>query len=500
MTMKELRDKRKYLLWGEDDYDADAGKFVITTQVRGTQYGGRPARIANMPVGSTVRIEKEPGNARNPQKLAVRNNSGESLGNLPWFCDAYLSPLMDAGLASIDSATVLQAELLPKRSGKAKTAVLVLELHLTISEITVTNEELIKHAQAECIAVMEAYDEEPDLVLFGDILSFVYGDESVNVCQIDFDDENDSRQSAVESLGFRFAPVLRGVDWHRPGLEYPLSETWRWPPAVENWPAAQKGVGNLVFSASIHIPKSKKSDSENEADKNEKACEKINALLLEYGTEVISNVSVTCDLVYGQVFLSLRWTCPYEDEKTRKTFDKNATAFLVQLADAGFAIEEAHFGHSEDSLNMYYKNKNKYEPCLRMYINFETDGKFTAKDYEWMKEALGKSSNEHIRNFAIEFTPNGDWNALRITFEKPCGLDEEQAVSFCEDCREMLRAFDAKYDFTYISGSFGVTTNYMMGARKRIFLGEQPSDLRCIALPRNMWTMPELRKRLRSNN
>ena len=60
-------------------FNQTSREVFIKTEVQGTQYEGRSARIENIEEGTLVNIIREPENQYNANNLAVQNLAGESL-------------------------------------------------------------------------------------------------------------------------------------------------------------------------------------------------------------------------------------------------------------------------------------------------------------------------------------------------------------------------------------------------------------------------------------
>lgn len=117
------------------DYNAATGKIVIRTEVKGTGETERIARIEYLYEGAKIKIRREPTNRYNSNNLLVTNAGGAELGNIGADVGDVLSPLIDAGLASVDSASVSYVEPLSKRSSRAKKALLYVEMNITLKKI-----------------------------------------------------------------------------------------------------------------------------------------------------------------------------------------------------------------------------------------------------------------------------------------------------------------------------------------------------------------------------
>jgi len=102
--------------------------FIGEMEVKGTAYEGRSERIEYLKVGDSVQLVREPDNAQYSLNISVRNQHGESLGNLEKeFCDAF-APLIDEGILKFREASVLSVEPLSKRGPSAKKAELYISL------------------------------------------------------------------------------------------------------------------------------------------------------------------------------------------------------------------------------------------------------------------------------------------------------------------------------------------------------------------------------------
>ena len=348
------------------------------------------------------------------------------------------------------------------------------------------NEELFKQAKDACMAITEAYGEKPDVVLWDDggMISLVYGGEAIDVCKFAFVEEGEDIQLGVEALGCGTVNYICDFEQYY--------HDWRF----KGWPPAQKGVGNLIFRVGIVKP-SNEDDDDDYYDETESPlyqfCEKIDAMLPQNKADVFSHVSISGYTGSDLVSLSLRWTCPYEDEDMQNTFNQNAQSLLIKLVDAGFEVAYANFGHTKDSINLYAPNSRPLPPAFFMRVTLtNTCSRFTDKDCEWVENEFRNSKNEHIRNFKIHHSKleQTDESYLQISFQNPCGCDAEQAARFCEECCEILRTIDAKFQFSDIGGSFGVSTYYVMKAKKRILSPEHTVDLYFTLLRQNMWTLP----------
>lgn len=120
-------------------FNQTSREVFIKTEVQGTQYEGRSARIENIEEGTLVNIIREPENQYNANNLAVQNLAGESLGNISSDVCDILSPMIDAGYLKIKNVSVSYVEPLSKRSARAKKAILYVAITMELKDIKMDN-------------------------------------------------------------------------------------------------------------------------------------------------------------------------------------------------------------------------------------------------------------------------------------------------------------------------------------------------------------------------
>lgn len=108
----------------QSSFDAECQAAVLTIEIAGTQYEGRSQRLEGCAVGDNVRLVRESHNQYSSNTIAVTTTGGESLGNLPAQVSEPLSPLLDAGYATLGDARISYLLPLSKRGGRARKAIL----------------------------------------------------------------------------------------------------------------------------------------------------------------------------------------------------------------------------------------------------------------------------------------------------------------------------------------------------------------------------------------
>jgi len=115
------------------EFDVDKEEAVLTLEVVGTQFEGRAQRIEKIRVGDVLHLVREPQNEKDAQNISVRNQNGESLGNLPANANRVLAPVIDQNLSKKITAKVCEVVPLSKRGSRAKKAILKLKITLDLA-------------------------------------------------------------------------------------------------------------------------------------------------------------------------------------------------------------------------------------------------------------------------------------------------------------------------------------------------------------------------------
>ena len=117
------------------EFDVEKETATLKLEVVGTQFEGRIQRIEKIRVGNVLHLVREPQNEKDEQNISVRNQNGESLGNLPAHANRVLAPVMDRQLAKKITAKVCEVVPLSKRGSRAKKAILKLEITLELPNV-----------------------------------------------------------------------------------------------------------------------------------------------------------------------------------------------------------------------------------------------------------------------------------------------------------------------------------------------------------------------------
>ena len=116
-------------------YDKQAGVATFTLEVQGTGKEDRTERLEHVNRGDIMQLRREPSNPDDDRNIMVLDSAGASLGNLPSGAADVISPLLDAGEATLIDAKVAYLEKKSQRSARARKAILFVSFQVKLRAV-----------------------------------------------------------------------------------------------------------------------------------------------------------------------------------------------------------------------------------------------------------------------------------------------------------------------------------------------------------------------------